>query len=275
MENIVIEGDNIDFLNNAMENNNVNYDVIIMDPPYNTNIDYIGYKDSDFKEGWIEFIKIRLTKCYSLLSNLGVIFIHIDENELIQLTKLCYDIFDVNNVNILIWKKTNELFDKNRVEKPTHNVRNINEFVLICYKNKAKTIFNPMFQPIFQDNNLTEIQKPMETILDFLGTTSSAKDELYELLGNRDLFSTPKPMKLFKEFIRVASIKKSNILDIFAGSGTTAHAVMDLNKEDGGNRKFVLITNNENNICRDVTIPRINKAIEVNNYRESYVFKTL
>lgn len=55
--------------------------------------------------------------------------------------------------------------------------------------------------------------------------------------------------------------KNSTVLDFFAGSGTTGHAVLELNKEDGGNRKFILCTNNENNICTEVTYPRIEKVI--------------
>ena len=88
------------------------------------------------------------------------------------------------------------------------------------------------------------------------------------LLGDRTIFSTPKPVKLIKEFIRAATDKDSIVLDFFSGSGTTGHATMDLNKEDGGNRKFILITNNESNICRKVTIPRIQKAIEKFEYKE-------
>ena len=56
--------------------------------------------------------------------------------------------------------------------------------------------------------------------------------------------------------------KDAIILDIFAGSGTTGHAVLELNKKDGGNRQFILCTNNENNICTDVTYPRLKKVIE-------------
>lgn len=55
--------------------------------------------------------------------------------------------------------------------------------------------------------------------------------------------------------------KDAVILDYFAGSGTTAHAVLELNKEDGGNRKFILCTNNENNICEKVTYERIKRVI--------------
>lgn len=94
------------------------------------------------------------------------------------------------------------------------------------------------------------------------------EDELAYILGDRTIFSTPKPVKLIKEFVRAGSNKNSIVLDFFAGSGTTGHAVMDLNKEDGGNRKFILITNNESNICRKVTIPRTQKAIEKFEYKE-------
>ena len=55
----------------------------------------------------------------------------------------------------------------------------------------------------------------------------------------------------------------------FAGSGTTGHAVMKLNAEDGGNRKFILCTNNENNICRDVTYERIKRVIAKDDYKAS------
>lgn len=56
--------------------------------------------------------------------------------------------------------------------------------------------------------------------------------------------------------------KDATVLDFFAGSGTTAHAVLELNKEDGGNRQFILCTNNENNICTDVCYPRVGKVIK-------------
>lgn len=59
------------------------------------------------------------------------------------------------------------------------------------------------------------------------------------------------------------------VLDCFAGSGTTGHAVMKLNAEDGGNRRFILCTNNENNICRDVTYERIKRVIDKENYAAS------
>lgn len=67
----------------------------------------------------------------------------------------------------------------------------------------------------------------------------------------------------------VAQNKNACVLDFFAGSGTTGHAVMKLNAEDGGNRRFILCTNNENNICRDVTYERIKRVIDKENYSAS------
>lgn len=75
------------------------------------------------------------------------------------------------------------------------------------------------------------------------GTNSSAKDEIAKLFGNRTYFQTPKPLKLMKELVRATTNKDSIVLDFFAGSGTVGHAVVDLNNEDNGNRKYILISN--------------------------------
>ena len=76
------------------------------------------------------------------------------------------------------------------------------------------------------------------------GSTRNAKQELSQLMRlgpSEDVFITPKPTKLLRRILQIATDKDSIILDSFAGSGTTAHAVLALNKEDGGNRRFVLI----------------------------------
>lgn len=75
-------------------------------------------------------------------------------------------------------------------------------------------------------------------------------------------FPTQKPIGLIKYFLEVLSRPNAIILDFFAGSGSTGHAVLDLNHENKDNRKFILCTNNENNICTDVCYPRIKKVIE-------------
>jgi len=77
---------------------------------------------------------------------------------------------------------------------------------------------------------------------------------LIDVLGEREKFQYPKSLYAVVESIKVMSdSKKAIILDFFAGSGTTGHAVLELNKQDGGNRKFILCTNNENKICEEVT----------------------
>lgn len=70
-------------------------------------------------------------------------------------------------------------------------------------------------------------------------------------------FDYPKPTSIIKFLAELTHTKNGIILDFFAGSGTTGQAVLELNKEDGGNRHFILCTNNENNICEDVTYQRI------------------
>ena len=82
-----------------------------------------------------------------------------------------------------------------------------------------------------------------------------------EILGKSRVFDYPKSLHSVIDSLRISSNKKSTILDFFAGSGTTGHAALQLNKEDGGNRRFILCTNNENNICTDVCYPRLKKVI--------------
>jgi adenine-specific DNA-methyltransferase len=78
-----------------------------------------------------------------------------------------------------------------------------------------------------------------------------------------DKFPFPKSLHLVKEcLVAVEQNKNAVILDFFAGSGTTGHAVLDLNKQDGGNRKFILCTNNENNICEEVTYERVKRVMK-------------
>lgn len=92
------------------------------------------------------------------------------------------------------------------------------------------------------------------------GSSTAGRKNLEDILGVGK-FDNPKPVKLLKTLIKIASNKNSYVLDFFAGSGTTGQAVLELNKEDGGNRRFILCTNNENNICTDVTYPRLKTVI--------------
>ena len=93
-----------------------------------------------------------------------------------------------------------------------------------------------------------------------VGMTSDGTKELTNILGSKK-FNFPKPSSLIKYLINFHLNKNAIVLDFFAGSGTTGHAVLELNKEDGGNRQFILVTNNENNIAEEITYPRLKNVI--------------
>lgn len=91
-------------------------------------------------------------------------------------------------------------------------------------------------------------------------SSGNGTNQLFKIIGKNN-FNNPKPLQLIKDFIYLACPKNGIVLDFFAGSGTTGQAVLELNQEDGGNRRFILCTNNENNICTDVTYPRLKTVI--------------
>jgi adenine-specific DNA-methyltransferase len=99
-------------------------------------------------------------------------------------------------------------------------------------------------------------------------TTSEGTNDLRQL-GLQECFSFPKPTELIYQLIDQATSSNDLILDFFAGSGTTAHAVLKLNAEDGGKRRFILVSNTEatsaepeKNLCRDVCARRVRRVIE-------------
>ena len=87
-------------------------------------------------------------------------------------------------------------------------------------------------------------------------SNDNAKKDL-SVFGLGDKFDYSKPVELIKKLVKAYYKNDALILDFFAGSGTTAQAVLELNAEDGGNRRFIVCTNNENNICQEVTYQRI------------------
>ncbi|MDS4032298.1 MAG: site-specific DNA-methyltransferase [Candidatus Contendobacter sp.] len=104
-----------------------------------------------------------------------------------------------------------------------------------------------------------------------VGHSQEAKKELLEVLefdSSSDVFSTPKPVRLIERILRIATKPGDLTLDFFAGSGTTAHTVLKLNREDGGSRRFILVSNTEatadapdKNLCRDVCAERVRRVI--------------
>jgi len=99
--------------------------------------------------------------------------------------------------------------------------------------------------------------KPISNYYDYSGDFGNIRHE-----GKIAFNNGKKPLKLIKELLNYHTNKNIVVLDYFAGSGTTGHAVMQLNKEDGGNRKYILCTNNENNICEEVTYQRLKNIQE-------------
>lgn len=256
--NYIIESDNLYSLKGIQDSLNGKVDSILIDPPYNSNISYIGYKDSGFKDGWINFIKDRIILARKLLTKNGFLVINIDEGERDELFDLCKTIFLEGCVLLHKWKKINPFFDKNRIVLNPNKKQTPYEYIIIC-KNTLESKLNSIKQPYIDGDKLKEKDSEVPAIFDCFGTTSSAKDEMQEIFGDRTYFSTPKPLKLMKELVRATTNKNSIVIDFFAGSGTTGDAVDSLNKEDNGNRSFILISNSENNICKNVTVERLNK----------------
>jgi len=117
---------------------------------------------------------------------------------------------------------------------------------------------------------LKDVQEgvPPNTLLpnEEVGFNKDGTTLLSQMFGDRKVFDQPKPVNLVKYLLSIASkrldLRTYVVLDFMAGSGTTGHAVLEANKEDGGNRQFILCTNNENNICTDVCYPRVKKVIK-------------
>ena len=356
---LIIEGDNLAALTELSYTHAGKIDVIYIDPPYNTgnkdfiyNDSYVDKEDSFRHSKWLSFISKRLKIAKSLLSDRGVIFISIDDNEQANLKILCDEIFGEQNlISQFIWQKKTGSSDAN-------NVAIITDYVLCYALNKSYVEFNGNLEsfdpdrykykdkyydergPFYYDNldrgtlgyhesldycieteigktfpngrnekhndgwrwkwskekvkwglsngfieikpnknkkngfgayykiylnvdnegNKIKRSSPHKNIINDVLNTHGV-NELKDIFGKGGIFSNPKPLGLILFLIKLSTRPKT-ILDFFAGSGTTLHAVMQLNKEDGGHRQCILCTNNENNICEDVTYERNKRVIE-------------
>ena len=114
-------------------------------------------------------------------------------------------------------------------------------------------------------NFVTEVQKGVVPTTwwnrEFAGDNEEARREFRSIFNEaEDDFATPKPTSLLTKILQIAINKDSLILDSFAGSGTTAHAVLELNKEDGGNRKFILVE--QEDYANTITAERVRRVIK-------------
>ncbi|MDR2152707.1 MAG: site-specific DNA-methyltransferase, partial [Helicobacteraceae bacterium] len=344
-ENLYIEGDNLNVLKLLRETYLNRVKMIYIDPPYNTGHDFI-YED-DFAENadeflrrdcqydeqgnrlaanldsngrfhtdWLNMIYPRLRVARDLLTDDGVIFMSIDDNEVHNLRKVCDEVFgSVNFIDILIWQKlygikndskwfshahdyiivfaknkdrwypnllprTNEANSryKNPDNDPRGNWKSADFTAIGETKSSVFDIITPSgrivsppsgkrwivsketYEKLRADNRLwfgknknaipaikrflSEVQNGIKqtTILTYqeVGHSDGANKELQKLLGGAYL-DYPKPTSLVQRFIHLATNSNDLILDFFSGSATTAHAVMQLNAEDGGKRKFIMV----------------------------------
>ncbi len=331
--NFILEGDNLASLKLLEKTHRGKIDVIYIDPPYNTGKEFV-YNDDIvdsvdlFKHSkWLSFMNTRLKIARNILSDKGVIFLSIDDNEHSQLKLLADSIFSENNFvadfcviraeggglakqvikghdYCLVYAKNISLFtplakqkdvrgkivehkgkkywiQEDWLRKEFGKYGNCHYEELLQYKGQAfkeeidKGIEQGEYVLIPKSNGMHIIGK-----LRLLETDSSKfysilkhlnKNGVNELKELEINFDYPKPISLIEELVGGATFfnKNATVLDFFAGSGTTGHAVMKLNAEDGGNRKFILCTNNENNICRDVTYERIKRVMEKEDYKAS------
>jgi adenine-specific DNA-methyltransferase len=399
-QNLVLKGDNLDSLKILKNHYSGKIKCIYIDPPYNTTNDEFVYPDkfdkeeaevlglanlseSDFARmdfsfktkkshnGWLAFMYPRLLLARDLLSNDGVIFISIDDNEQANLKLLCDDVFGEENfVSNLIWQKKTgaadsihfsgiteyvlayaKIFDnlkmiKNLDAHDEKRFRYTDEYVQergkfysdnldrgtlgyiesldygvetpdgkLAFPNgrtkqlndgwrwkwgkdkfewgikngfievkpsKDKECGWSVYYKIYMnvDNEGEDVVRssPFKNLIQGILNTH-ASNEAKELFDNTNLFSNPKPVQFIKFFANLITDKSATILDFFAGSGTTGHAVMQLNAEDDGNRKFILcqidepikkdkpayqfcIDNNLPPVISSITIERLKRAGE-------------
>jgi adenine-specific DNA-methyltransferase len=159
-----------------------------------------------------------------------------------------------------------------------------NDFLVVKkYKNKPARIYTKTYQKATISQNergeyfveITPRGKPLSTIdlVENSYSNDGAKKELKKVFG-KVVFDYPKPTQLIKTLLKISTNEKSTVLDFMAGTGTTGQAVLDLNEEDEGERKYILCTNNENNICSDICYPRLKKWILENKKSNLKYFTT-
>lgn len=139
---------------------------------------------------------------------------------------------------------------KDKLEKEKNRLEFVNS-------KKGWTVYTRLYA-----DNITEI--PVESIWYNKDVESNrqAIALIKQIFGSEKIFTNPKPLKLIQRVVSIVGNKNSSVLDFFAGSGTTLHATMQLNAEDGGHRQCILVTNNENGICENVTYERNKRVIQ-------------
>lgn len=151
----------------------------------------------------------------------------------------------------------NWLWSKDKVEWGREN-----GFIEFKQKDGKWIVYNKRYELVNNKGEKFERTTPFRNFISSeFATNSMGTNDLKKVLGVCE-FDYPKPVKLIKKLLQLIPGNDYIVLDYFAGSGTTGQAVVELNAEDKGTRKFILCTNNENNICEKVTYPRLSKIIK-------------
>lgn len=138
-----------------------------------------------------------------------------------------------------------------------------NGFIVMKKGTNGKwVIYFKQYQYVNNNDEIIERVLPYQNLIkDLDGANSARGTQEVMTLFDKKAFDYPKPLNLIKYILEIHPNRSSLVLDFFAGSGTTGQAVMELNMESGANRKFILCTNNENNICEEVTYQRLKTVI--------------
>ena len=132
-----------------------------------------------------------------------------------------------------------------------------NNLITVKEENGELIAYEKIYEPDTKEETGTKLYRTwIDNIKNTTGTTL-----LKELFDGNSPFDYPKPVDLIKLILKMGNISNNYVLDFFSGSATTAQAVMELNLKDGGQRRFILCTNNENGICKDVTYQRLKTVI--------------
>lgn len=352
VNHILINGDNFHALTALRATHANRVDVIYIDPPYNTgnkdfiyNDNYLDREDGYRHSKWLSFMDKRLRLAHELLSETGVIFVSIDDNEQARLKLLMDDVFEPENlVSTLVWQKKSGggmakytyegheyvfAYAKNKflVGSLTETDENDSRYPTIEIEGKVWGYTDDFLRAThgkyesgterrlhYEDILEAKGQAKMDEVDEQLGQgnyilldsrTSPGKhyvarlfdpaskrkiiysiiQKLFTAIGSNQLetilgskkFDNPKPVELIKKIVDLTNNRNAIVLDFFAGSGTTAHAVAELNKEDGGRRQCILVTDggkteesgessknakgDEVNIAEEITYERVRRVL--------------
>jgi len=381
-DNLIIHGDNLKALKALLPSYTGKVKCIYIDPPYNTGNERWVYNDNvnspmmqewlgkvvdredlTRHDKWLCMMMPRLKLLRELLSEDGVIFVSIDDNEVHHLRMLMDEVFQGNFVNLFTIKSNprgsqaskhialeheylvmyaknisqteivgyskseDELSEYNLIDEKGRKYRllglrqrggawrreqrpnlyfpifvnpengkvsleksnifckkvlpkrpsgeegrwtwskeKVKNYIHVLVGKKVSRIGDSDFWDVFRkdylesEDGITTTRKPKSIWDEKQLNYQNGRNELKEIFGSSEIFEYPKPTFLVKKALQILDLDEEIILDSFAGSGTTAHAVLDLNKEDGGNRKFILVE------CEDyadkITAERVRRVIK-------------